>query len=104
MTVLENIAYPLRSRGIGRIERERLAKESVTKIYLDVYSGSKAKEPVRRSASERCLGSGLVREPDIFLMDEPLSNLDAKLRGVMRVEIKYLQRETNTTTVYVTHD
>ena len=104
MTVLKNITYPLRTRGLGKAEREKLAREAAEKVHLGPYL---ERFPKNLSGGQRqrvALARALVREPDVFLMDEPLSNLDAKLRVAMRAEIKHLQRETGITTVYVTHD
>jgi multiple sugar transport system ATP-binding protein len=104
MTVLQNITYPLRAKGMTKPERERLARETAAKVGLaDLLD----RLPKNLSGGQRqrvALARALVRSPDVFLMDEPLSNLDAKLRGAMRAEIKHLQRETGITTIYVTHD
>ncbi|MGL4281825.1 MAG: ABC transporter ATP-binding protein [Albidovulum sp.] len=104
MTVRDNIAYPLRARGLGRDERNRMAAAAAAKVGLTDFLG---RLPRNLSGGQRqrvALARALVRSPDVFLMDEPLSNLDAKLRGAMRAEIKHLQRETGITTIYVTHD
>lgn len=104
MTALDNIAYPLRARGLTRPERERLATEAAARVDLGAYLDRKPKNLSGGQRQRVALARALVREPDVFLMDEPLSNLDAKLRGAMRAEIKHLQRETGITTIYVTHD
>lgn len=104
MSTLENIMYPLRTRGMSRQDRERLAREAANKVNLGPYLD---RQPKNLSGGQRqrvALARALVREPDVFLLDEPLSNLDAKLRGAMRAEIKHIQRETGITTIYVTHD
>src|SRR3954449_9632686 len=104
LTVYENIAFPL-----------RLAKESDEKVDEKVRYASKTLEldehldrrPGNLSGGQRqrvAMGRAIVREADAFLFDEPLSNLDAKLRGQMRTEILRMQRRMGTTTVYVTHD
>lgn len=104
MTTLANISYPLRSRGLGRKEREKRAKEAADKVDLGPYLDRLPKNLSGGQRQRVALARALVREPDLFLMDEPLSNLDAQLRGAMRAEIKHLQRETGITTIYVTHD
>jgi multiple sugar transport system ATP-binding protein len=104
MTVAENIGYPLRVRRRGRAEiRSRV--ERVARM-LEI-SPLLERRPRELSGGERqrvALARAVVREPRAFLMDEPLSNLDAKLRVQMRGELKRLQHELGTTTVYVTHD
>ncbi len=104
MTALENIAYPLRARGVNKHERERLSKAVAEKVNLGNYLNRRPKNLSGGQRQRIALARALVRDPDVFLMDEPLSNLDAKLRGVMRAEIKHLQRETGVTMIYVTHD
>ena len=104
MTVAENIGYPLRIRGLGKREQraavERVAESLEIPHLLD-------RRPKHLSGGQRqrvALARAIVREPSVFLMDEPLSNLDAKLRTSMRGEIKRLQKRLGTTTLYVTHD
>jgi multiple sugar transport system ATP-binding protein len=104
MTVAENIGYPLKLRKMGQVEIASRVKAAAAKVdlvpYLDRY-------PRQLSGGQRqrvALARAMVRTPSLFLMDEPLSNLDAKLRGHMRAELKHLQRELGTTTIYVTHD
>ncbi len=104
MTVEQNIAYPLRVRGVPadqRAARVRAAAESLDVTHL------LDRRPKQLSGGQRqriALARAIVREPACFLMDEPLSNLDAQLRLSTRGEIKRLQRELGTTTLYVTHD
>jgi multiple sugar transport system ATP-binding protein len=104
MSIFENIAFPLRSRGISKNEvRERVER---TAALLGLEEMLK-RRPRTLSGGQRqrvAMGRAIVREPQAFLMDEPLSNLDAKLRTQMRAEIAGLQRELGTTTIYVTHD
>jgi multiple sugar transport system ATP-binding protein len=104
MSVAENIAYPLRVR---KIEAARIQTQvSQTAALLKIES-LLARKPRELSGGERqrvALARAIVRHPRAFLMDEPLSNLDAKLRLQMRAELKHLQRELGTTTLYVTHD
>ena len=104
MSTLENIMYPLRARGLNKAAREKLARAAADKVNLEPYLDRKPKNLSGGQRQRVALARALVREPDVFLLDEPLSNLDAKLRGAMRAEIKHLQRETGITTIYVTHD
>jgi multiple sugar transport system ATP-binding protein len=104
MTVAENISYPLRVRRMARDEI-RLRVERVAAM-LEI-TGLLTRRPRELSGGERqrvALARAVVREPRVYLMDEPLSNLDARLRVQMRGELKRLQHELGTTTVYVTHD
>jgi multiple sugar transport system ATP-binding protein len=106
MTVFDNLAFPLRSPRHRRPEPE--VKERVTKIakllgidmLLDRLPGQLSQGQKQRTG----LGRTLVREPSVFLFDEPLAHLDAKLRNRMRSEIKRIQEELNTTSIFVTHD
>src|SRR3954449_4487270 len=104
MTVRENIAYPLRVRKVPVRQRDaavdRIADALEVGALLD-------RRPRQLSGGQRqriALARAIIREPAAFLMDEPLSNLDAKLRTTMRGEIKRLQKRLGTTTLYVTHD
>ncbi|MFN7995726.1 MAG: ABC transporter ATP-binding protein [Bryobacteraceae bacterium] len=104
MTVRENIAYPLRVRKISR-DQIRPRVESVAALLG--IAGLLERRPKELSGGQRqrvALARAIVRQPSVFLMDEPLSNLDAKLRLYMRGELKRLQYELGTTTLYVTHD
>src|SRR2546423_1196321 len=104
MTVEENIAYPLRVR---KIERAQIAKRVQHVAELLSINELLRRKPRELSGGQRqrvALARAIVREPRVYLMDEPLSNLDAKLRVQMRGELKRLQYELGTTTVYVTHD
>jgi multiple sugar transport system ATP-binding protein len=104
MTVAENIGYPLKLRRIAAAERSSSVREAATKVRLDEYL---YKYPRQLSGGQRqrvALARAMVRRPSVFLMDEPLSNLDAKLRGNMRSELKHLQADLGVTTIYVTHD
>jgi multiple sugar transport system ATP-binding protein len=104
MTIADNIAYPLRVRKLGQDERDsRVAKVA---NLLEIESLLERK-PRHLSGGERqrvALARAIVREPRAYLMDEPLSNLDARLRVQMRGELKHLQHQLGTTTIYVTHD
>ncbi|MFH4746094.1 sn-glycerol-3-phosphate import ATP-binding protein UgpC [Vibrio harveyi] len=104
MTVYNNMAYGLRNRRTPKAEIERLVHEAAKMLELDHLLDRK---PGQLSGGQRqrvAMGRAIVREPKVFLFDEPLSNLDAKLRVQMRLEIKKLQRRLGTTSVYVTHD
>jgi multiple sugar transport system ATP-binding protein len=104
MPVAENIAYPLRVRKMGRGEIERRVERVAGMLEI---RGLLKRKPRELSGGERqrvALARAIVREPRVYLMDEPLSNLDAKLRVQMRGELKRLQHELGTTTIYVTHD
>jgi multiple sugar transport system ATP-binding protein len=104
MTVAENIGYPLKVRGVARSAREARVRAAAEKVQLAHLLD---RRPAQLSGGQRqrvALARAIVRTPRLFLMDEPLSNLDAKLRTSMRAELKHLQRELATTTMYVTHD
>jgi multiple sugar transport system ATP-binding protein len=103
-TVAENIAYPLRLRRNTRPERDERVREVAELLDID---GLLDRAPRQLSGGQRqrvALARAIIRRPQAFLMDEPLSNLDAQLRMQMRIEIKRLQRELGVTTLYVTHD
>jgi multiple sugar transport system ATP-binding protein len=104
-TVFENLAFPLKLRRLGSAE----IKERVARIasILELTNEQLDRKPRQLSGGQRqrvAMGRALIREPQAFLMDEPLSNLDAKLRTQMRAEIGLLHKEIGVTTVYVTHD
>jgi multiple sugar transport system ATP-binding protein len=104
LTVSQNIAFPLKMAGVKKAERERRAAEVARRLGLDNYLDRK---PSQLSGGERqrvAMGRAIIRQPSVFLMDEPLSNLDAKLRVQMRADIAALQHDVGITTVYVTHD
>ncbi|KIT17446.1 ABC transporter ATP-binding protein [Jannaschia aquimarina] len=104
MTIYENIRFPLRMRDVPKADQDRLIREAAAMVELEDYLDRK---PGALSGGQRqraALARAIVRKPQVFLMDEPLSNLDAKLRQAMRVQIKHLQRQLRITTVYVTHD
>ncbi|MGO9456744.1 MAG: ABC transporter ATP-binding protein [Acidimicrobiales bacterium] len=104
LTVARNIEFPLRQRGIEREERLRRVNEVAVTLGLDPYL---ARKPGQLSGGQRqrvALARAIVRQPAAFLMDEPLSNLDAALRVQTRADIVALQERLGTTTLYVTHD
>ncbi len=104
MTVYENIRFPLRARGVRKAEQSELVRRAARMVELDTYLDRK---PAALSGGQRqrvALARAIVRSPQVFLMDEPLSNLDARLRGNMRAQIKALHEKLGTTTIYVTHD
>jgi len=104
MTVHGNMDFPLRLAGMVKSEREVRIATAARTLGLEPYLG---RRPARLSGGQRqrvAMGRALVRQPSVFLMDEPLSNLDAKLRVQMRAEITALQRQLGITTIYVTHD
>ena len=104
MTVAENIGYPLRVRKLGRDQIARQVQETATMLEIEPLLARKPRELSGGERQRVALARAIVRHPRAFLMDEPLSNLDARLRLQMRGELKHLQHELGTTTVYVTHD
>ena len=104
MTVRGNLEYGLKNRGTPRDEIDRRVNEAARILEIAPFLD---RQPRQLSGGQRqrvAMGRAIVRKPKAFLFDEPLSNLDAKLRGQMRIEIKRLQRNLATTSVYVTHD
>jgi multiple sugar transport system ATP-binding protein len=104
MSVFDNIAYPLKVRGTPKDEIATRVERAAAQVELVDFLGRK---PRALSGGQRqgvALARAIVRTPKVFLMDEPLSNLDAKLRVSMRAELKHLSRELKITTIYVTHD
>src|SRR3954451_9947774 len=105
LSVFENIAFPLRLKGgLSDAEVKKKVEDAAATLELTEHLDRK---PANLSGGQRqrvAMGRAIVREADAFLFDEPLSNLDAKLRGQMRSEITRLQKRLGITTVYVTHD
>ncbi|MBU0589157.1 MAG: ABC transporter ATP-binding protein [Gammaproteobacteria bacterium] len=104
MSVADNIGFALEMRKVPKAEREHRVREVATTLQIEHLLD---RRPSQLSGGQRqrvAMGRALAREPKLFLFDEPLSNLDAKLRVEMRAEIKRLHEESGTTTVYVTHD
>ncbi|MEM6383103.1 MAG: sn-glycerol-3-phosphate ABC transporter ATP-binding protein UgpC [Pseudomonadota bacterium] len=104
MTIFDNIAYPLRVRGTPGGEIEPRVKRAAEQVELSQFLDRRPKALSGGQRQRVALARAIVRTPQVFLMDEPLSNLDAKLRVSMRAELKHLSRELKITTVYVTHD
>ena len=104
LNVLDNIAFALRVRGVPKDERQQKARDAAEVLGL---SEVVLRKPRQLSGGQRqrvAMGRALVREPSVFLMDEPLSNLDANLRVQMRTEVLRIQRRLGVATLYVTHD
>lgn len=104
MTVRENIAFGLKMRKVDKAEIDKKVNEAAEILNLGEYLDAKPKELSGGQRQRVALGRAIVRNPKVFLMDEPLSNLDAKLRVQMRSEIKKLHEKLQTTFIYVTHD
>lgn len=106
MLVFDNVAFPLRAAklGLSRIELERRVGQALRTVELDGYEGRNATQLSGGQQQRLALARALVREPKLLLLDEPLSNLDAKLRVQMRKELRSLQASVGITTLYVTHD
>jgi len=103
-TAAENIDFPLKVRGVSKQERELAVRDAAAQVHMEDLLD---RYPRQLSGGQRqrvALARAIVRRPSVFLMDEPLSNLDAKLRGFMRAELKRMQHQLGVTTVYVTHD
>jgi ABC-type sugar transport system ATPase subunit len=104
LSVFDNIAFSLQYRGVGKVEIARRVAEAAAILDIEALL---ARKPRQLSGGQRqrvAMGRAIVREPKVFLFDEPLSNLDAKLRVQMRTEIKKLRERVRTTAIYVTHD
>jgi len=104
MTVRENIEYPLKIQGVPPEERDERIAEVVDLLHIEEQLGSDPGEISGGQRQRTSLARAIIREPSVFLLDEPLSNLDAKLRLEMRSELKRIQKELGITTVYVTHN
>ena len=104
MTVFNNLAYGLRNRKFPKDEIDRRVREAAEMLEIAQYLDRKPRNLSGGQRQRVAMGRALVREPAAFLFDEPLSNLDAKLRVQMRVEIRQLQKRLKTTSLYVTHD
>src|SRR6201991_1894238 len=104
MTVFDNLAFGLRRRKVAAEEIRKRVSDAASVLGIEPLLERKPGQLSGGQAQRVALGRALVREPQVFLMDEPLSNLDAKLRTQTRGEIRRLQLQVRTTTVYVTHD
>jgi len=104
MSVFDNIAFPLKIRGVNRNEIDESVKKTAELLGISQLLNRKPRQLSGGQRQRVALGRAIVRRPKVFLMDEPLANLDAKLRVQTRTELKKLQRELEVTTVYVTHD
>jgi multiple sugar transport system ATP-binding protein len=102
--VYENLAYPLRVRKLAKTEIDRRVRDVAEVVQIGELLARKPRELSGGQRQRVALGRAIIRRPAVFLMDEPLSNLDAKLRQHTRGELKRFQRELATTTIYVTHD
>src|SRR5687768_18067937 len=104
MTVYDNLAYPLKLRKVNKVERDQRVREAARTLDIEQFLDRKPKALSGGQRQRVALGRAIVRNADVFLMDEPLSNLDAKLRVQTRAELIKLHERVNTTTIYVTHD
>ncbi len=104
MNVYENIRFPLKVRKIEQASHDERVRRASAMVELDEFLHRKPAELSGGQRQRVALARAIVREPNVFLMDEPLSNLDAKLRVSTRAQIKHLQHELKVTTIYVTHD
>jgi len=104
MTIAENISYPLRVRKISKDEQQHRVKHMAELLEIQSLLERKPKQLSGGERQRVALARAIIREPRAYLMDEPLSNLDARLRVQMRGELKRLQYQLKTTTIYVTHD
>ncbi|MEX0775526.1 MAG: ABC transporter ATP-binding protein [Phycisphaeraceae bacterium] len=104
MTVAQNVAFGLNVRKVGGVEKERRVAQALAMVQMDPYAGRKPNELSGGQQQRVALARALVIEPDVLLLDEPLSNLDAKLRLEMRSQIRRICKAANITAVYVTHD
>ena len=104
MSVYENIRYPLKVRNVPKLQHEDLVRKTAGKVEIENLLNRRPRELSGGQRQRVALARAIVRAPTVFLMDEPLSNLDAKLRVSMRAELKHLQHELRITTIYVTHD
>jgi multiple sugar transport system ATP-binding protein len=103
-TVAENIGFPLKVRKVPQAEQEMQIRDAAAQVQLGELLHRYPRELSGGQKQRVALARAIIRRPSVFLMDEPLSNLDAKLRGHMRAELKHMQEKFGITTIYVTHD
>jgi multiple sugar transport system ATP-binding protein len=103
-TVAENIGFPLKVRKVNKADMDVAIREAAAQVQLDQLLERYPRELSGGQRQRVALARAIIRRPSVFLMDEPLSNLDAKLRGHMRAELKHMQQTLGITTMYVTHD
>ncbi len=104
MSVFSNLAFPLENARLPKEEIKKRVRQIAELLKIEALLDRKPKQLSGGQRQRVALGRAMIREPHVFLMDEPLSNLDAKLRVYMRAELKKLQKEVGITTIYVTHD
>ncbi|PRD42473.1 glycerol-3-phosphate ABC transporter ATP-binding protein [Phyllobacterium phragmitis] len=104
MTVYDNMAFALELRGMTKAEIDRKVRHAAGLLHIEPFLERKPKALSGGQRQRVAMGRAIVRDPKVFLFDEPLSNLDAKLRGQVRAEIKALSQELKTTMIFVTHD
>jgi multiple sugar transport system ATP-binding protein len=104
MSVFDNMAYGLKIKGLPKAEIRQRVDRAATMLQLEPYLARRPRELSGGQRQRVAIGRAIVREPSVFLFDEPLSNLDAALRINTRIEIAKLHRSLNATTIYVTHD
>lgn len=104
MTVYQNMAFPLKVNRMPKEKADHLVRDTASLLSIDKLLGRKPRELSGGQAQRVALGRALVRNPSVFLMDEPLSNLDAKIRSQVRTELKLLHKKLGKTFIYVTHD
>ena len=103
-TVAENISFPLKVRGMAKTDRDAATLNAAKQVQIDDLLDRYPRELSGGQRQRVALARAIIRQPSVFLMDEPLSNLDAKLRGHMRAQLKHMQKSMGITTIYVTHD
>ena len=103
-TVAENIAFPLKVRGTDKAEMDVATLDAAKQVQIENLLDRFPRELSGGQRQRVALARAIIRRPSVFLMDEPLSNLDAKLRGHMRAQLKHMQKSMGITTIYVTHD
>ena len=104
LTVFENIAFPLKATKAGKADAEKSVKDVAVILQIEHLLNKKPSQLNSGDMQRAALGRAIVRRPKVFLMDEPIGSLDAALRESMRTELKYLHKEIDATTIYVTHD